>query len=146
MTTKTEVDMSAADVEHATISTRLISWFLSGGWAPENVLAGCGLLTSGRHRVPDLLVYRKPPPRQSVCAPTASLQLAVEIVSRASGATDHGRKKDEYAQARIRRYWVVDRDAANTVTMWTLVDRAYLRAVLCPLETVLRNSPRRFLR
>ncbi|GAA3448202.1 Uma2 family endonuclease [Dactylosporangium matsuzakiense] len=128
--------MPPAGVAHTIIASKLLAWFLAAGWAAEQVLQNCGLLTAvpdgAGGRVPDLTVWSTAPSAELVWAPLDGLLLAVEIVSRGSEAIDHIIKKDEYAKAGIPRYWTVDRDNANTVTMWELVAGSYAQVALSP--------------
>jgi Uma2 family endonuclease len=50
----------------------------------------------------------------------SDLLLVIEIVSPGSEAMDELVKRHEYARAGIERYWVVDRDAAQTVTLYRI--------------------------
>jgi len=144
--------MPPAGVEHAIIASRLLAWFLAAGWAADRVLQNCGLRTAVADgtggRVPDLSVWLEAPKLGLVWAPIDKLQVAIEIVSRGSEAIDHIIKKDEYARAGIPRYWIVDRDGANTVTMWKLASGAYTATLPSPqpLAWVLNSDPAQHLR
>jgi Uma2 family endonuclease len=144
--------MPPAGVEHAIVASRLFGWFLAHGWPVERVLQNCGLRTSVGDgvggRVPDLTVWSAEPGSSSVWAPIDDLLLAIEIVSRGSGAIDQIIKKDEYARAGIPRYWIVDRDAARTVTMWRLTAEGYVPTSPSPqpLAWVLNSDPDQHLR
>jgi len=59
--------------------------------------------------------------------PVADLLLVIEIVSRGSEALDGVTKRREYATTGIAQYWVVDRDAAQTVTLFRLTGRLTAR-------------------
>ncbi|WP_432985869.1 Uma2 family endonuclease [Dactylosporangium sp. CA-233914] len=128
--------MPPAGVAHTIIASKLLAWFLAAGWAADQVLQNCGLRTAVQDgvggRVPDLTVWSTAPAVDLVWAPLEGLILAVEIVSRGSEAIDHIIKKDEYAKAGIPRYWTVDRDNANTVTMWELASDGYAQAAPSP--------------
>lgn len=128
--------MPPAGVAHTIIASRLLAWFLAAGWAADQVLQNCGLRTAlpdgTGGRVPDLTVWSTAPSADLVWAPLGGLVLAVEIVSRGSEAIDHIIKKDEYAKAGIPRYWTVDRNEANTVTMWELASDGYVQAAPSP--------------
>jgi Uma2 family endonuclease len=69
--------------------------------------------------------------------------LVVEIVSPASEAMDKVVKRHEYAQAGIARYWVVDRDVAQTVTQHRLagVSGDYEVVAKTPLAWLLNTAP-----
>jgi Uma2 family endonuclease len=68
--------------------------------------------------------------------------LAIEIVSTGSQATDQDVKRREYPRAGIAQYWVVDRDSAQTVTLYRLgPGDAYTEAAKMPLAWLLRTSP-----
>jgi Uma2 family endonuclease len=111
-----------ADPEHALIVARLFAWFLANGFGPEEVVVDCGVDVGGG-RVPDLSVWASGmPPRRgrSSYAGIDGLILAVEVVSAGSEAVDRLVKKVEYAKAGIPRYWLVERDAANSVIRWEL--------------------------
>lgn len=144
--------MPPAGVEHAIIASRLLAWFFAAGWMADRVLQNCGVRTAmvdgTGGRVPDLTVWSEPPKSGLVWAPIDGLLLAIEIVSRGSEAIDHIIKKDEYARAGIPRYWIVDRDAANTVTMWHLTSGAYVAALPSPqpLAWVLNSDPAQHIR
>jgi len=49
--------------------------------------------------------------------------------------------KVEYAAASIPRYWTVDCDPAQTVTMHELVGNFYAARTVMPLEWVLNSRP-----
>jgi Uma2 family endonuclease len=115
--------MPPPDSEHAAIASRLLVWLAVGGWPAEQVLQAAGVRIPGPDgdggRIPDLTVWSRPQPR-SVWLAIADLLLIVEIVSPGSEAMDEMIKRREYARAGIPRYWVVDRDMAQTVTMHRL--------------------------
>jgi Uma2 family endonuclease len=112
--------MPPPDSEHAAIASRLLVWLALGGWPAEQVLQAVGIRIPGPDRdggrIPDLTLWAKPQPR-GVWLPLADLLLVVEIVSRGSEAIDEMVKRQEYARAGITRYWLVDRDKAQTVTL-----------------------------
>lgn len=62
-------------------------------------------------------------------------------MSASSRSLDEGVKVDEYAGAGIPRYWTVDRDPAQTVTMYGLEGDIYVSRVRMPLEWVLNTEP-----
>jgi Uma2 family endonuclease len=51
----------------------------------------------------------------------------VEVVSPGSVRTDNVMKLDEYAEAGIEQYWVVDTDEPASITVHRLVDGLYQR-------------------
>ena len=133
------------DSEHAIIASRLFAWLIQAGWPPEQVLQATGIRIPGPEvdggRVPDLTVWRVRPP-QGVWLPVTDLLLVIEIISAGSSSIDAVTKRDEYAAAGVPRYWVVDRDSANTVTMYTLTDgKAYERTAQMPLAWLLNTEP-----
>src|SRR5262245_16252403 len=109
--------------EPAKIASRLFAWLVMTGWPAEQVLQATGIRIAGPAgvggRIPDLTVWRKPPP-DGVWLAVADLLLVVEIVSPGSEALDEVTKLREYAAAAIPQYWVVDRDTAQTVTLYRL--------------------------
>jgi Uma2 family endonuclease len=107
-----------ADPEHALLVARLFAWLLSHGFGPEEAVVDCGIDVGGG-RVPDLTVWAKGrPPRRSRSSHAGidGLLLAIEVVSAGSEAVDRLIKRVEYAKAGIPHYWIVERDAANSVT------------------------------
>lgn len=105
--------------EHAVTVARLIHWFHSHGYGPEQVIPDCGIDVGGG-RQPDLTIWAKGcPPRsaRSVYAGVDGLLLVVEVVSPETEATDRVIKRDEYHAAGVPRYWIVGNDKANTVQM-----------------------------
>lgn len=72
----------------------------------------------------------------------ADLLLVVEIVSRGSEAMDEMVKRREYARAGIPRFWLVDRDAAQTVTLHRLGESGgYDVVTKLPLAWLLNTAP-----
>jgi Uma2 family endonuclease len=72
----------------------------------------------------------------------ADLLLVLEIVSPGSAAMDEVVKRREYAAAGIPRYWLVERDTAQTVTLYVLgSDKAYDVAAKMPLAWLLQTRP-----
>ncbi|MFC3741538.1 Uma2 family endonuclease [Paractinoplanes deccanensis] len=137
--------MPPADSEHAQIASRLFAWLLMAGWPADQILqvAGIRVPGSGRDggRIPDLSVWSKAPPR-AVWLAVSDLLLAVEIVSPGSEAMDEVTKRREYASAGIPQYWVVDRDDAQTVTLYRLSSKAaYTERAKMPLAWLLQTSP-----
>jgi Uma2 family endonuclease len=133
--------------DHARVLNRLTGWLLAAGWTLEQVFQAVGLRIPGRDggmggRIPDLVVWREPPPPSpAVWLPTTGIALVVEVMSHGSMVTDRKVKLDEYADAGIPRYWTVDRDAAQTVTMYELADGAYTSGERMPLEWLLNTKP-----
>ena len=116
--------LTLPDSEHAALASRLMIWLVLAGHPVDQVLQSVGILIPGPGtgfggRRPDLTVWARPQVR-SVWLPVTDLLLAVEIVSAGSEGLDQVTKRQEYAQAGIPRYWVVDRDAEQTVTLHTL--------------------------
>ncbi len=136
--------MPPPDSEHAAIASRLLVWFAMAGWRAEQLLQAVGIRIPSPDgdggRIPDLTVWAEPP--KGVWVSLADLLLAVEIVSPSSKATDEVVKRQEYAQAGIPRYWVVDRDPAQTVTLYELShDATYAERAKMPLAWLLNTSP-----
>jgi len=137
--------MPAPDSEHATIASRLFAWFIMAAWPAEQVLQVAGVRIPGGDgdggRIPALSVWSKPPPR-GVWLSVAGLLLVIEIMSPGSEALDEVTKRREYASAGIPQYWVVDRDGAQTVTLYQLAshDRYEERAKM-PLAWLLQTAP-----
>ena len=91
-------------------------------------------------RIPDLTLWSKPQPR-SVWLPLTDLLLVIEIVSPGSEAMDELVKCHEYARAGIQRYWVVDRDAAQTVTLYRIGQIGeYETVTMLPLAWLLNTA------
>jgi Uma2 family endonuclease len=137
--------MPPPDSEHAAIASRLMFWLAAAGWPADQVLQAVGIRVPGPNgdagRIPDLTLWSKPQPR-SVWLLLADLLLVVEIVSRGSEATDEMVKRQEYARAGIARYWLVDRDAAQTVTLHRLAPSGQYDVVTkLPLAWLLTTAP-----
>jgi len=137
--------MSLPDSEHAAIASRLMGWLIVAGWPAEQILQAVGIRVPGPNgdggRIPDLTVWSKPQPR-GVWLALADLLLVVEIVSRGSEATDEMVKRREYARAGIPRYWLVDRDAAQSVTLHHLTPNGEYDVVTkLPLAWLLTTEP-----
>jgi Uma2 family endonuclease len=137
--------MPPADSEHAAIASRLFAWLVLAGWPADQILQAVGVKLPGPAgdggRIPDLTLWSAPQPR-SVWLPLTDLLLAVEIVSPGSAAMDEVVKVREYAAAGIPRYWMVERDAAQTVTLHVLgPDNAYEVAAKMPLAWLLQTKP-----
>jgi Uma2 family endonuclease len=58
--------MPPADPDHALLVRRILAWFLTNGYGPEQVVVDCGIDVGGG-RVPDVSVWAegKPPRRAS---------------------------------------------------------------------------------
>jgi Uma2 family endonuclease len=137
--------MPPPDSEHATIASRLFAWLIMAGWPADQVLQVAGVRIVGPEgvggRIPDLTVWRKAPPR-GVWLAVADLLLVVEIVSPGSEAMDEVTKRREYASAGIPQYWVINRDAAQTVILYRLgPDGGYAERAKMPLAWLLQTAP-----
>lgn len=137
--------MPPPDSEHAAIASRILVWLALGGWPAEQVLQAAGVRIPGPDgdggRIPDLTVWARPQARSVWLGPT-DLLLVIEIVSPGSEAMDEVVKRREYARAAIPRYWMVERDAAQTVTLHVLgSDGAYEVAAKMPLAWLLQTAP-----
>ncbi|MFI2712924.1 Uma2 family endonuclease [Micromonospora sp. NPDC018662] len=137
--------MPPPDSEHAIIASRLFAWLIMAGWPAEQVLQAVGVRVPGPNgdggRIPDLTVWRKPPAR-GVWSAVVDLALVVEIVSPGTEAMDSVTKVREYASAEIPRYWVVERDGAQTVTLHELTgDGRYAEHARMPLAWLLQTAP-----
>jgi Uma2 family endonuclease len=137
--------MPPPDSEHAAIASRLLVWLAMAGWPAEQVLQAAGIRIPGPDgdggRIPDLTVWSKPQPR-SVWLTLADLLLVIEIVSPGSEAMDELVKRHEYARAGIQRYWVVDRDVAQTVTLYRIGQTGgYEVVTMLPLAWLLNTAP-----
>ena len=133
------------DSEHAAIASRILVWLALAGWPADQILQAVGVKISGPGenggRIPDLTVWSAPQPR-SVWLALTELLLAVEIVSPGSVAMDEIVKLREYAEAGIPRYWLVERDVAQTVTLHVLgADKTYEVAAKMPLAWLLQTKP-----
>jgi Uma2 family endonuclease len=137
--------MPPPDSEHAAIASRLFAWLIMAGWPAEQVLQVAGVRISGPEsaggRIPDLSVWSKAPPR-AVWLTVTDLVLVIEIVSAGSEAMDEVTKRREYAAAGIPQYWVVNRDAAQTVVLHRLgADGTYDERAKMPLAWLLQTAP-----
>lgn len=133
------------DSEHATIASQVFAWLVLAGWPADQVLQVAGIRLPGSGgtggRIPDLSVWAKPPPR-GVWLAVDGLILVVEIVSPGSEAIDQVTKRHEYAAAGIPQYWVIDRDSAQTVTLYHLgPDEGYQERAKMPLAWLLQTAP-----
>lgn len=137
--------MPPPDSEHAAIASRLFAWLILAGWPADQLLQAVGVSIPGPDgiggRIPDLTIWAGPQPR-SVWLPLSDLLLVVEIASPGSAAMDQVVKLREYARAGIPRYWLIDRDAAQTVTLHVLgADNVYEVAAKMPLAWLLQTAP-----
>jgi Uma2 family endonuclease len=137
--------MPPPDSEYAAIASRLLVWLAMAGWPAEQVLQAAGVRIPGPDgdggRIPDLTLWSKPQPR-SVWLAVADILLVIEIVSPGSEAMDEMVKRHEYARAGIPRYWVVDRDASQTVTLYRISQAGeYEVATKLPLAWLLNTTP-----
>ena len=142
--------MPPAGPEHALVVMRMVLWLAAAGFTAEQLAADLGVDTDGGARIPDLTVWAagNPPERgRSSYATLAGMLLAVEVVSASSEMVDRVIKRDEYAKAGIPRYWIVDRDPANTVLMYDLAEAgsAYAEARTQPLSWLLGADPHQLL-
>jgi Uma2 family endonuclease len=130
---------------HAIIATRLMGWLLAAGVPAERIAQAVGLRIAGRAggeggRIPDLVVWSRAQ-ADGVWLPVADVLLVVEIVSPGSEGVDLVTKRREYAGARIPRYWIVEQDPAQTVTMHRLDGDEYRLQATLPLTWVLNTTP-----
>jgi Uma2 family endonuclease len=137
--------MPPAGYTHAIIATRLMSWLLSAGIPADRVAQTVGLRIPGKTggvggRIPDLIVWSKAQ-ADGVWLPVAEVLLVVEIIYSGSEAIDTVTKRSEYAGAGIPRYWTVDQDPAQTVTMYQLDGDQYRVRATMPLAWVLNTTP-----
>jgi Uma2 family endonuclease len=141
--------MPPPDSEHAAIASRLLIWFAMVGWPAEQLLQAVGIRIPSPEgdggRISDLTIWSKPQPR-TVWLRVVDLLLVIEIVSPSSEAIDEVVKRREYARAGIPQYWVVDRDPAQTVTLYELGhDATYVERAKMPLAWLLNMSPADYL-
>jgi Uma2 family endonuclease len=137
--------MPPTDSEHAAAASRLVAWLALAGRPADHLLQSVGLTIVGPDglggRIPDLTVWARPQPC-AVWLPIDDLLLVAEIVSPASAGMDQVIKLREYARAGIPRYWLIDRDVAQTVTLHVLgADKTYDVAAKMPLAWLLRTAP-----
>lgn len=144
------VVMTPPTLEHQRIIGRLFAWFLSHGYTPEQVITEVGIYTGGG-RQPDLTVWSDadaPQPVESSYCGTTGLLLAIEVVSKSSEIEDKVRKRREHARAGIARYWIIEQEQPQTVTMLRLDDHGAYQPVLPspqPLRWVLTTDPRAYV-
>ncbi|MEU4240685.1 Uma2 family endonuclease [Actinoplanes sp. NPDC026619] len=129
---------------HAIIATRLMVWLATAGVPVDRVAQAVGLRIPGPNgvggRIPDLVVWSKPQ-ADGVWLPVADVLLAIEIISPGSEGVDTVTKRNEYAVAGIPQYWMVDQDAAQTVTIHRLSGDQYTVQATMPLSWVLNTTP-----
>ena len=88
-----------------------------------------------------MTLWSKPQAR-AVWLALTDLLLVIEIVSPGSEAMDEMVKRLEYAKAGIPHYWIVDRDAPQTVTLHRLSGSGqYEVATKVPLAWLLNTAP-----
>lgn len=141
--------MPPPDSDHAVIATRLTIWLAMAGWTAEQIMQAAGIRIPGNDgdggRIPDLTVWSRPQP-SGVWLAVTDLLLVIEIVSAGSKSMDKDTKRHEYAQAGIPRYWVIDRDSAQNVTLYRLgPNGAYDLAAKMPLAWLLKTEPADYL-
>lgn len=81
-------------------------------------------LPSGRYREPDLLILRSAKDPRRGNAWWKGADLVVEIVSPDDPERDYVTKRQEYAQAGIPEYWIVDPEH-ETITILHLKEESY---------------------
>jgi Uma2 family endonuclease len=143
--------MPPPDVVHAFIATRIMLWLAAAGYKANQLAQAIGVRIPGPDgrdgaRIPDLVVWSVPPIRTApIWVDNTGIAVVIEIVSRSSRTTDMTVKLEEYARAGMPRYWVVDRDRAQTVTMYELSGDAYVVREMRPLDQVLDTQPSDYL-
>lgn len=139
--------MMTASPEHSRIVMRLVAWLLAAGYSAESLRTDMGIYTGGG-RQPDLTIWYGPAPSQalaSVYVAVDGLAAVVEVISPGSRRNDTVDKISEYASAGIARFWLIEQDASQPVTMHTLANGGYVPAAPVPLEWLLSQDPHRFL-
>ncbi len=129
--------------EHSRIVMRLTLWFARSGFTDEQLRTDMGIYTGGG-RQPDLTVWANEAPDVgiiSVYVPVDDLILAVEVIARSSRRNDLVDKTGEYARAGIPRYWTIEQDGTQPVTMRTLTEGVYIASAPVPLEWLLTQDP-----
>ncbi len=137
--------MPPPEFAHAVIATQIMLWLGVAGVPAKRLVQGVGLRIPGRTegvggRIPDLVVWSKVP-TGGVWLPVADVLLVVEIISPGSVGIDTVTKRNEYAGAGIPNYWMIDQDAAQTVTMHQLDGDHYTVRATMPLDWVLNTDP-----
>jgi Uma2 family endonuclease len=130
---------------HAIIATRLMVWLAAAGVSAERIAQAVGLRIPGHDggvggRIPDLVVWSKAQ-SDGVWLPVTDVLLVIEIIFPGSEGVDTVTKRKEYAVAGIPQYWMVDQDAAQTVTMHRLDGDHYTVQATMPLAWVLNADP-----
>ncbi|MFI7545742.1 Uma2 family endonuclease [Actinoplanes sp. NPDC049599] len=129
---------------HAVIATRLTGW-LTAGLPVDRITQAVGLRIPGSDgavggRIPDLIVWSKAQ-ANGVWLSVADVLLVVEIVSPGSEGIDTVTKRKEYAAAGIPRYWMIDQDQPQTVTLHQLDGDRYAVQATMPLAWLLNGTP-----
>ena len=130
---------------HPIIATRLTVWLAAAGIPAGRIAQAVGLRIPGRSggeggRIPDLVLWSRAQ-TDGLWLPVSDVLLVVEIISPGSEGMDTVTKQREYAAAGIPRYWTVDQDPAQTVTMYQLDDDRYQQRATMPLAWALNTSP-----
>ncbi|MFO0919471.1 MAG: Uma2 family endonuclease [Planctomycetaceae bacterium] len=122
--------MAPANTEHSEIQNLLL-WLIQGftshhnlgkAWGPELTVK---LPSLRRRRVPDLLFVSQD--RQEIIRPTyvdGAPDLIMEVVSPDSVRRDWRTKYQEYEQAGVLEYWIID-PGSRVVEAYVLTDGAY---------------------
>jgi Uma2 family endonuclease len=134
-----------ADSRHAAIASHIFAWLMRAGLPADHLLQAVGVRIPGPDgtggRLPDLTVWARPQP-PGVWLPLADLVLVVEIESSGSESIDEVVKLREYADAGIPRYWLIERDVAETVTLQVLgAGGIYEVTTKMPLARLLQTAP-----
>jgi len=124
--------MSPPSFEHQQISTEIILWLASHGYAGRQIVAAPGVHTGRDHmsggRQPDITLWpahHDPRDERSSYVSPAGMIAAIEIVSPSSRTIDKTVKRQEYAAVGIPNYLIVDCDEGHTATVLQLVDGVY---------------------
>ena len=127
----------------AIVASRLMWWLAAGGLPADRMAQAVGLRIPCRDglggRVPDLIVWSRPP-TAGIWLPADDVLLVAEIIAPGSAGADMVTKPIEYAAAGIPRYWVIDQDSAQTVTMHHLTGDKYTLQATMPLAWVLNTD------
>jgi len=118
-------------VAHQTISARLFSTlysFVRDRDLGTVLCAPTGVrLWPGKIREPDILfVAREHADRIKEDMIYGAPDLVVEILSSGTEETDHREKSNEYEQAGVSEYWIIDPEASN-ITVYALTEGAQAR-------------------
>jgi Uma2 family endonuclease len=138
--------MPPPEFAHAQIINDVIEWLLAAGWTLKQIHQAVGLQISGRvggtgGRIPDLIVWSRPPVPRAGWMPVTDVALVVEVISPSSKNTDTKVKRDEYSGTGIPRYWTIDCDPAQTVTIYELDGDTYPVCETMPLSRLLTTDP-----